>query len=165
MRRLTIAAAAVAALVPATLGLVGNSSFAQSVPARVPASAQVVPESGDDLPHTGTPMATPMPTRTTEVGDDHGGDRPRASRTEAGDDHGGDRPRDSRTEAGDDHGGRVASGSSGSSGSGSSGSGSSRSGGDDSASRHSGSDDSGSNRSGSHSSGGHGSDDSGGDDH
>ena len=105
MRRLTIAAAAVAALVPATLGLVGNSSFAQSVPARVPASAQVVPESGDDNPHTGTPMATPMPTRTTEVGDDHGGDRPRASRTEAGDDHGGDRPRDSRTEAGDDHGG------------------------------------------------------------
>jgi len=39
MRRLTLAAAAVAALVPATLGLVGNSSFAQSVPARVPASA------------------------------------------------------------------------------------------------------------------------------
>ena len=89
MRRLTIAAAAVAALVPAVLGLVGNSSFAQSVPARVPASAQVVPEGGDDNPHTGTPVATPTATRTTEVGDDHGGDRPRTSRTEAGDDHGG----------------------------------------------------------------------------
>ena len=136
MRRLTIAAAAVAALVPAVLGLVGNSSFAQSVPARVPASAQVVPEGGDDNPHTGTPVATPTATRTTEVGDDHGGDRPRASRTEAGDDHGGDRPRTSRTEAGDDHGGRVAP----------TGSTSSRS-------------------SDSHSSGGHGSDDSGGDDH
>ena len=152
MRRLTIAAAAVAALVPAVLGLVGNSSFAQSVPARVPASAQVVREGGDDNPHTGTPVATPTATRTTEVGDDHGGDRPRASRTEAGDDHGGDRPRasrteagddhgvdrprTSRTEAGDDHGGRVAP----------TGSTSSRS-------------------SDSHSSGGHGSDDSGGDDH
>src|SRR6478609_6264201 len=136
MRRLTIAAAAVAALVPAVLGLVGNSSFAQSVPARVPASAQVVPEGGEDNPHTGTPVATPTATRTTEVGDDHGGDRPRASRTEAGDDHGGDRPRTSRTEAGDDHGGRVAP----------TGSTSSRS-------------------SDSHSSGGHGSDDSGGDDH
>jgi len=89
MRRLTIAAAAVAALVPAVLGLVGNSSFAQSVPARVPASAQVVPASGDDNPRTGTPVATPTATRTTEVGDDHGGDQPRASRTEAGDDHGG----------------------------------------------------------------------------
>ncbi|MGO4600952.1 hypothetical protein [Terrabacter sp. 2YAF2] len=136
MRRLTIAAAAVAALVPAILGLVGNSSFAQSVPARVPASAQVVPEAGDDNPHTGTPVATPTATRTTEAGDDHGGDRPRDSRTEAGDDHGGDRPRDSRTEAGDDHGGRVVT----------TGSTSSRS-------------------SGSHTSGGHGSDDSGGDDH
>ena len=89
MRRLTIAAAAVAALVPATLGLVGNSSFAQSVPARVPASAQIVPEAGVDNPRTGTPVATPRATRTTEVGNDHGGDRPRASRTEAGDDHGG----------------------------------------------------------------------------
>ena len=88
MRRLTLAAAAVAALVPATLGLVGNSSFAQSVPARVPASAQLLPESGDDDPTpTGMPSATPSATPTTEVGDDHGGDRPRDSRTEAGDDH------------------------------------------------------------------------------
>ena len=137
MRRLTLAAAAVAALVPATLGLVGNSSFSQSVPARVPASAQVIPAAGDD--HAGTPgsaqTSTPSTSRTSEVGDDHGGDRPRVDRTEPGDDHGGDRARST------------------SSGSSSSGSG------------RSGSDDSGVDDSGSRSSGGHGSDDSGRDDH
>ena len=84
MRRLTLALAAVAALVPATLGLIGNSSFAQSVPTRVPASAQVV--SGTDDTPASTPSGTPTPSasRTSEAGDDHGGDRPRASRTSEG---------------------------------------------------------------------------------
>ena len=62
MRRLTLALAAVAALVPATLGLIGNSSFAQTVPTRVPASAQVVTSSDD------TPTGTPTPRL---VVDDH----------------------------------------------------------------------------------------------
>src|SRR4051794_8684704 len=92
MRRLTLAFAAVAALVPATLGLIGNSSFAQTVPTRVPASAQVV--TNDDS----SAVPTPVPTRTAEPGDDHGGDRPSGTRTaEPGDDHGGDRPSGTRT--------------------------------------------------------------------
>ena len=69
MRRLAIAVAAAAALMPATLGLVGNSSFAESVPTPVPPSAQVLPpvdDHGGDRP-SGTPTAEP--------GDDHGGDR------------------------------------------------------------------------------------------
>lgn len=75
---LTIAAA-IAALVPATLGLLGNSTFAQSVPVRVPASAQIMP--AEDQP-------TPTPTATSSHDelDDHGGDRPRDSRVEPGDD-------------------------------------------------------------------------------
>ncbi len=50
MRRLSLSVAAVAALVPATLGLLGNSSFAESVPARVPAAAQVVGADGPRRP-------------------------------------------------------------------------------------------------------------------
>lgn len=79
-------AAAIAALVPATLGLLGNSTFSQSVPIRVPASAQVMP--AEDRP---TPSASP--TSTSDALDDHGGDRSRDSRVEPGDDresdHGG----------------------------------------------------------------------------
>ncbi len=83
MRRLTIALAAAAAFVPAVLGLVGNSSFAETVPTPVPPSAQVV--RADD--HGG---ARPTGTRTAEPGDDHGGARPTGTRTaEPGDDHGG----------------------------------------------------------------------------
>ncbi|NUR15671.1 MAG: hypothetical protein HOQ13_05085, partial [Dermatophilaceae bacterium] len=62
MRRLTVAAVAVAALVPAALGLIGNRSFAQSIPTHVPPSAQVVPEPGEDNPHT-APVRTPHATR------------------------------------------------------------------------------------------------------
>ena len=89
MRRLTVAAVAVAALVPATLGLVGNSSFAQSIPTYVPPSAELVTEPGDDSPHgVTTHGSTPSATRTAEAGDDKGGQTPRDARTEAGDDRG-----------------------------------------------------------------------------
>ncbi|MGU3646313.1 hypothetical protein ACLBXX_15200 [Microbacterium sp. C23T] len=107
------AGALVLVAVPAVIGLWGNTSFAQSVPVRVPSSGQVV---------TPTPVApTPSPSATV---DDHGGDVPRDQRTEPGDDrdvngngstgatpgttappvddHGGDVPRDQRTEPGDD---------------------------------------------------------------
>lgn len=133
--------ATVAALVPATVGLVGNGTFSQNVPVRIPGTAQVLP--ADDS--TPGPSASASP----EAGDDHGGDRPRDSRTEPGDD------RDSRSpsasaghDAGDDHGGdRSRSGSDDRRGS------DDRSGSDDSGR---GSDDSGSDD---HGGSGHGSDD------
>ena len=122
--------ATVAALVPATVGLVGNGTFSQNVPVRIPGTAQVLP--ADDS--TPTPSASASP----EVGDDHGGDRPRDSRTEPGDDRDSRSPSDSAGhDAGDDHGGDR-----------------SRSGSDDRRGSDDGSDDS-----------GRGSDDSGSDDH
>nr|NLI51293.1 hypothetical protein [Propionibacterium sp.] len=70
--------AIITALLPATIGLLGNTTFSQSVPVRVPASAQVLP--ADDSSATGTPTSTSSPR------DDNGGDRPRDSRVEPGDD-------------------------------------------------------------------------------
>jgi hypothetical protein len=122
MKRLVIyAALAVAAVVPATTGLLSNASFSQTVPVRTPAQAQLLTEAGA----TATARATTSPTPTTsttsttstmsttspsasptrhEEADDHGGDRDRTgTRTaEAGDDHGGDLDRDARQEIGDD---------------------------------------------------------------
>lgn len=80
--------------VPAAIGLVGNTSFAQSVPVRVPAQATVADDNGG------------QGSTTTEPGDDKGGQRttttsaPRADNlrqratastttTEPGDDKGG----------------------------------------------------------------------------
>ncbi len=54
MKRIIISAAALLAVIPASLGLMGNASFAQSVPVRVPAQATLVGslsthvEAGDD---------------------------------------------------------------------------------------------------------------------
>jgi hypothetical protein len=85
---LITAGAALLVAVPAAMGLVGNTSFAQSVPVRVPAQARVL---YDD--HGGQ-----RPTSTTEPGDDHGGHSskgttgPPTSPTTPGDDHGGQRP-------------------------------------------------------------------------
>lgn len=78
-RTLVAVGLAIAALIPATIGLLGNSSFAQSVPVRVPQVAQV-------LPGEATPTPTPSATSSHDAGDDHGGDRPRDSRVEPGDD-------------------------------------------------------------------------------
>lgn len=85
---LITAGAALLVAVPAAMGLVGNTSFAQSVPVRVPAQARVL---YDD--HGGQ-----RATSTTEPGDDHGGQgattttKPPNSTTRPGDDHGGQRP-------------------------------------------------------------------------
>ena len=42
MKRIIITGAALLAVAPASLGLMGNASFAQSVPVRVPSQATVV---------------------------------------------------------------------------------------------------------------------------
>jgi hypothetical protein len=80
MKKLLIAAAAVAAIagVPVVTGLVGNASFAQSVPVQVPAGARTIDDHG----------------RHAEPGDDRGrhaepGDD-RGRHAEPGDDRGAD---------------------------------------------------------------------------
>jgi hypothetical protein len=94
MKRLVIyAALAAAAVVPATTGLLSNASFSQTVPVRTPAQAQLLTDgSRTATPTTSQTSPAASPTRHTEPGDDHGGDRDRtATRTsEPGDDHGGD---------------------------------------------------------------------------
>jgi hypothetical protein len=88
MKKLIIAAAVAAlAAAPAVTGLVGNASFAQSVPVQVPAGARTIDDHG----------------RHAEPGDDRG------QHAEPGDDHGqhaepGD-DRGQRAESGDDRGG------------------------------------------------------------
>lgn len=68
--------ATVLVAVPAATGLIGNTSFSQSVPVRVPSHALIVEYHGGQATNTRPP------------GDDHGGQR--AARTpEPGDDHGG----------------------------------------------------------------------------
>jgi len=85
---LITAGAALLVAVPAAMGLVGNTSFSQSVPVHVPAQARVL---YDD--HGGQ-----RATSTTEPGDDHGGQsatsttEPLTNPTKPGDDHGGQRP-------------------------------------------------------------------------
>jgi hypothetical protein len=93
MKRIIIATGAVLlASVPATLGLVGNTSFAQSVPVRVPQQASVLDDNDRPTPHV-------------ETGDDNGGQRS-PSAVETGDDNGGQRS-PSAVEPGDDNGGLV----------------------------------------------------------
>jgi len=159
MKRLALLGTlAILAATPAAIGLIGNASFSESVPVRLPAVASLLDDSGNTVRPVDSPSAHP------EAGDDHGGDRDRGGRAESdddrgrrvepsdtsshhaesGDDHGGDRDRGRRAESGDDHGGHG--GHDGDDNSGSDGHGGS-SGRDD----NSGSD--------GHGSGGHGSDD------
>jgi len=91
MKRIIITAAALVAAIPASLGLMGNASFAQSVPVRVPAHATLLPD----------------PNRHVEIGDDKGG---ASTHVESGDDKGG---ASTHVESGDDKGGASASVSSG----------------------------------------------------
>jgi hypothetical protein len=106
-RLLILGAAAVIAAAPAVTGLVGNASFAQSVPVHVPAGARIIDdhgrhvEPGDDRGRHAEPGDDRG--RQAEPGDDHGG----TSVLSAGnslrsprDDHGSDSPR------GDDGGSR-----------------------------------------------------------
>jgi len=83
MKRIIITAAALVAAIPASLGLMGNASFAQSVPVRVPAHATLL---GD-------------PSKHIEIGDDNGG---ASAHLESGDDKGG---ASAHLESGDDKGG------------------------------------------------------------
>jgi hypothetical protein len=98
MKKILIAAAVAAiAAVPAVTGLVGNASFAQSVPVQVPASARTIDdhgqhaEPGDDRGRHAEPGDDPG--QHAEPGDDRGrhaepGDD-RGQRAEPGDDRGG----------------------------------------------------------------------------
>jgi hypothetical protein len=83
MKRIIITGAALLAVVPASMGLVSNAAFSQSVPVRLP--AQVAPASSQS--------------NHLEIGDDKGG---LTTHVEAGDDKGG---LTTHVEAGDDKGG------------------------------------------------------------
>lgn len=122
MKRLVITAGiAVAAAVPAALGLIGNASFAQSVPVHVPERATLLDDRGSAIPtipsmltvaaddHGGLRSSlsssapstrTPGPTTSAapEVGDDNGG-LLSAPESEPGDDNGGLRSTQQATEA------------------------------------------------------------------
>ncbi|MEP7018251.1 MAG: hypothetical protein ABI899_09565, partial [Actinomycetota bacterium] len=83
MKRIILTAAALVATIPAGLGMMGNASFAQSVPVRVPAQATLLEspsphvESGDDKGGSSTHV---------ESGDDKGGS---STHIESGDHKGG----------------------------------------------------------------------------
>jgi hypothetical protein len=73
----TVAAGAVAA-VPAILGVVGNPSFSQQIPVRVPSQVAHISEVGaqsSQTPSTPTRPPTRRAIRSPEPGDDHGGAR------------------------------------------------------------------------------------------
>jgi len=86
MKRIIITGAALLAAIPASLGLIGNASFAQSVAVRVP--SQVTPVGGQS--------------KHIEIGDDLGG---LSAHVESGDDKNG---QSARVESGDDKGGLSA---------------------------------------------------------
>ena len=92
-----IGTTALLAAAPASIGLIGNTSFSEDVPVRVPATATLLDSQGSP---TASPSHRSHPRGDAEPGDDHGGDRPSGTRGEAepGDDHG-------EAESGDDHGG------------------------------------------------------------
>ena len=70
MKRIIITGAALLAAIPASLGLMGNASFAQSVPVRVPSQATLVGGPRAGTPRLATtraalrpPMLSPATTR------------------------------------------------------------------------------------------------------
>jgi len=156
MKRVAILAAAVlCAAAPASIGLIGNASFSEDVPVRVPERAVVLDvhgatpaaartrtaEPGDDRPDGRTDdkggrrrhdversAGTPVATPTVRATDDHGGGRRGAddpATHDAGDDSGHRSGRSDGSHSG------GSDDRSGSSGSGSSSGGSGRSGHDD----------------------------------
>jgi len=105
MKRIMITmGAALLVAVPATLGLVGNTSFAQSVPVRVPAQATVLDDNGGQRATTekSDDNARHLETHSTEPRHHNGG-----ASAEPGDDNGGLRDAHS-AEPGDDNGGQRA---------------------------------------------------------
>lgn len=95
---ITVGAALLVA-VPATIGLIGNTSFSQSVPVRPPANASLV---DDGTQPTIKAPASTEPTADPRTGDDKGGQRVNGT-GEPGDDHGGGRG----PSADDDRSGRL----------------------------------------------------------
>jgi len=116
MKRIIVTVgAALLVSVPATMGLVGNTSFAQSVPVRVPSQATVVADdsmAGDSMDDSGmddsgglrvthAPEATHRHATSTGAAHRHGtstetshqNGRHHSASTEAGDDNGGLRAR------------------------------------------------------------------------
>ena len=99
MKRIIITAgAALLAAIPVTMGLVGNTSFAQSVPVRVPSQATMVDDKGGLSNHV-------------EPGDDNGGatthvepgDDSSSTSGSGKDDNGGDTSGKGGTDDGDGH--------------------------------------------------------------
>jgi len=106
---LITAGAALLVAIPAATGLVGNTSFSQSVPVRVPAQARVLYDDhgGQGATHTSEP-----PTSATRPGDDRGGQRPTpatgrgkvlSSTTSGKDQMGGDSRKSGGSDAGAGH--------------------------------------------------------------
>jgi hypothetical protein len=89
-RTLITISAAVLAAVPATVGLSGNASFAQTVPVRTPSQVTVAQDKGRPAEHA-------------EPGDDKGGRHLAIQAARSADDKGG---RGKHAEPGDDKGGR-----------------------------------------------------------
>ena len=89
---LITAGAALLVAVPAATGLIGNTSFAQSVPVRVPSHAILVDDSNSEHATSTTEPDDKggQRTNTTEPGDDKGGQRT-TNTTEPGDHKGGQR--------------------------------------------------------------------------
>ncbi|MGA8209369.1 MAG: hypothetical protein WB441_12565 [Nocardioidaceae bacterium] len=86
-----LSAVAVLAATPVSVGLIGNTSFSEQVPVRVPASARVLDDHFGTVPaRTGSSAASRKP----ELGDDHGVDRARGARSAE--------PRDGGHRGGDD---------------------------------------------------------------
>ncbi len=84
-RTLILTAAAVLAAVPATLGLLGNTSFGESVPVRVPAGATVLESRPASAPEPGDDSLQSSSARSTVSSDDNSS---AASSTAASPDHG-----------------------------------------------------------------------------
>ena len=89
MKRIIITGAALLAIVPASLGLISNASFAQSIPVSVPSPASVLDDKGGLTNHV-------------EPGDDKGG---LSTHIESGDDNDGLSSSDDGP--GDDNGGLL----------------------------------------------------------
>jgi len=83
MKRIIITGAALLAVAPVSLGLMGNASFAQSVPVRVPSQATVV---GGQSTHAEPVDDKSGPSTQAEPGDDKSGP---STQAEPGDDKSG----------------------------------------------------------------------------
>jgi hypothetical protein len=94
MKRIILTAgAALLVTVPAAIGLVDNTSFAQTVPVRVPPQATLVDDSGarhGAAEHRDDKGGQPSPS-TTEAVDDKGGQRDPSPTASTADDKGGQR--------------------------------------------------------------------------